>query len=162
VRIKLMSVFVDDQDKALRFYSEVLGFVKKTELPAGAFKWLTVVSPDGPDDLELLLEPNATPAAKAYQEAIHRAGIPCATFLVDDIQAEYERLRANQASQVIGPASGRLQHGFTIEQVLSHHLAPTTVVCIVAGTDGRSDQRMRGHTTEPAEVAPWSDRSGTG
>ena len=92
MRIKITSVFVDDQQEALTFYTEVLGFVKKTDLPAGEFKWLTVVSPEGPDDLELLLEPNATPAAKTFQKAIHEAGIPATSFFVDDVQAEYERL----------------------------------------------------------------------
>ena len=76
MRIKITSVFVDDQQEALTFYTEVLGFVKKTDLPAGEFRWLTVVSPEGPDDLELLLEPNVTPAAKTFQKAIHEAGIP--------------------------------------------------------------------------------------
>ena len=70
MKIKMSSVFVDDQDKALRFYTEVLGFVKETDLPAGEFKWLTVVSPEGPDGIELLLEPNNHPAARTYQEAI--------------------------------------------------------------------------------------------
>lgn len=77
MRIKLTSVFVDDQEKALKFYTEILGFVKKTELPTGDFKWLTVVA-DGRDGLELLLEPNANPPAREYQKAIHAAGIPSA------------------------------------------------------------------------------------
>ncbi|MEK6798152.1 MAG: VOC family protein [Planctomycetota bacterium] len=93
MRIKLSSVIVDNQEKALKFYTEVLGFVKKTEVPLGEFKWLTVVSPEGPDDLELLLEPNGNPAAKTYQNALHEAGIPLTLFFVDDIQAEYERLQ---------------------------------------------------------------------
>ena len=80
MKIKLSSVFVDDQDKALRFYTEVLGFVKKADIPVGEFKWLTVVSPEGPDDLELLLEPNNNPAAKTYQEAIFEQGIPATSF----------------------------------------------------------------------------------
>ena len=94
MRIKLASVLVDDQDKALRFYTGALGFVKKTDLPLGDARWLTVVSPEGPDDLELLLEPNGHPAAKAYQEAIHAAGIPSTVFFVEDAQREYERLNA--------------------------------------------------------------------
>jgi catechol 2,3-dioxygenase-like lactoylglutathione lyase family enzyme len=83
---------VDDQDKALRFYTDVLGFRKKHEIPVGEFKWLTVVSPEGPDDLELSLEPNANPAAKAFQQAMFTQGIPLAAFEVSDIQAEYDRL----------------------------------------------------------------------
>jgi predicted enzyme related to lactoylglutathione lyase len=93
MKIKLASVFVDDQDKALEFYTKILGFVKKTDLPAGEFRWLTVVSPDGPDDLELVLEPNQNPAAKTYQAAIHEQGIPATAFFVEDIQTEYERMK---------------------------------------------------------------------
>jgi catechol 2,3-dioxygenase-like lactoylglutathione lyase family enzyme len=93
VRIKLTSIMVDDQDKALRFYTDVLGFRKKHEIPVGEFKWLTVVSPEGPDDVELSLEPNANPAAKAFQEAMFTQGIPLAAFEVSDIQGEYARLR---------------------------------------------------------------------
>ncbi len=92
VKIALASVLVDDQDKALRFYTEVLGFVKKQDLPVGAFRFLTVVSPEGPDDIELLLEPNDNPAAKTFQQAIYAQGIPATSFAVDDIQAEYERM----------------------------------------------------------------------
>ena len=93
MKIKLTSVFVDDQNKALKFYTKVLGFVKKTNIPVGEFKWLTVVSPEGPDDIELLLEPNNNPAAKTYQEAIFKQGIPATSFNVDDIQKEYDRLK---------------------------------------------------------------------
>ena len=92
MKIKLSSVFVDDQEKALRFYTEVLGFVKKTDMPAGGFRWLTVVSRDGPADIELMLEPNANPTAKAYQEAIHQEGIPITAFAVDDMEVEFQRL----------------------------------------------------------------------
>ncbi len=94
MRIKLTSVLVDDQEKALKFYTEILGFVKKKELPLGKFKWLTVVSPEGPDDIELLLEPNENPAAKTFQKALFDAGIPLTAFFVDDIQKEYERMQA--------------------------------------------------------------------
>lgn len=93
MRIKLNSIFVDNQDKALKFYTEVLGFKKNKEIPVGEFKWLTVASPAGPADLELVLEPNANPAAKQFQEAIFKQGIPITAFEVDDIQAEYERLK---------------------------------------------------------------------
>jgi catechol 2,3-dioxygenase-like lactoylglutathione lyase family enzyme len=94
VRIALASVYVDDQDKALRFYTEVLGFVKKLDIPAGEFRWLTVVSPEGPDDVELVLEPNAHPAAKTFQKALVEAGIPLTSFAVDDTRREHERLAA--------------------------------------------------------------------
>ena len=93
MRIKLNSIFVDDQDKALTFYTEVLGFRKSKEIPVGEFKWLTVVSAEGPDDVELVLEPNANPAARAFQESIFRQGIPITAFEVDDVRAEYERLK---------------------------------------------------------------------
>lgn len=93
MRIELTSIHVDDQDKALAFYTEVLGFVKKHDFPVGEFKWLTVVSPEGPDGIELLLEPNDNPAAQAYQQALFEQGIPHAAFAVDDIQAEHERLK---------------------------------------------------------------------
>jgi catechol 2,3-dioxygenase-like lactoylglutathione lyase family enzyme len=93
MKIKLSSVMVDDQDKALKFYTEVLGFIKKNDIPLGKFKWLTVVSPEGPDDIELLLEPNENPASKTYQKALHEQGIPLTAFAVDDIQKEYERMK---------------------------------------------------------------------
>ena len=93
MRIKLTSIMVDDQEKALRFYTSVFGFVKKHEIPVGEFKWLTVVAP-GRDDLELSLEPNVNPAAKAFQEAMFRQTIPLAAFEADDIDAEVQRLKA--------------------------------------------------------------------
>jgi len=93
VKIKLTSVIVDDQDKALRFYTDVLGFVKKTDFPVGRFRWLTVVSPEGPDDIELVLEPNDNPAARTYQQALFEQGIPLTAFAVDDIQSEFARLK---------------------------------------------------------------------
>jgi len=94
MKIKLSSVFVDDQEKALLFYTNILGFVKKNDMPAGQFRWLTVVSPDGPEDMELLLEPNDNPAAKEYQGALFEQGIPMNAFTVDDVEEEYKRLRA--------------------------------------------------------------------
>ncbi|WP_019883891.1 VOC family protein [Streptomyces purpureus] len=93
MRIHLTSVFVDDQDKALRFYTEVLGFRKKTEVPLGDDRWLTVVSPEDPDGTELLLEPDGHAAVKPYKEALVEDGIPAASFAVDDVHAEFSRLR---------------------------------------------------------------------
>ncbi|WP_327711483.1 VOC family protein [Streptomyces sp. NBC_00464] len=93
MRIHLTSVFVDDQDRALRFYTEVLGFVKKAEVPVGRDRWLTVVSPEDPDGTELLLEPDGHPAVKPYKTALVRDGIPAASFAVDDVPAEFDRLR---------------------------------------------------------------------
>ena len=94
MRIHLTSVFVDDQDKALRFYTDVLGFRKKTEIPLGDHRWLTVVSPDDPDGTELVLEPDAHPAARPYKAALVADGIPFTSFAVEDVQKEFERLRA--------------------------------------------------------------------
>ncbi|PXY21051.1 VOC family protein [Prauserella muralis] len=94
MRIQLASVFVDDQDKALRFYTDVLGFVTKHDIPiAGTDRWLTVVSPDSPDGTELLLEPDGHPAAKQYKDAMVSDGIPVIQFAVDDVNAEFTRLR---------------------------------------------------------------------
>ncbi|MFI6930725.1 VOC family protein [Streptomyces sp. NPDC050287] len=93
MRIHLSSVFVDDQDKALRFYTEVLGFVKKAEVPLGEDRWLTVVSPEDPDGTELLLEPAGHPAVKPYRDALLNDGIPATAFAVDDVHAEFDRLR---------------------------------------------------------------------
>ncbi len=93
MRIALCSLLVDDQEKALDFYTHKLGFIKKNDIPAGEFRWLTVVSPEGPGDVELVLEPNANPAAKAYQAALFEQGIPLTAFAVKDIHAEYARLK---------------------------------------------------------------------
>jgi catechol 2,3-dioxygenase-like lactoylglutathione lyase family enzyme len=91
-RIYITSVFVDDQDEALRFYTDTLGFVKKTEIDLGEAKWLTVVSADEPDGPELLLEPAGHPAVGPYKRALQDDGIPVAPFAVDDVAAEFERL----------------------------------------------------------------------
>ena len=94
MRIKLTSIMVDDQDKALKFYTEVLGFQKKHEFPAGPYRWITVVSPEGRDDLELSLEPNVNPTARTFQQAMFAQSIPLAAFEVADIAAEYARLKS--------------------------------------------------------------------
>ncbi|MFJ2030529.1 VOC family protein [Streptosporangium sp. NPDC087985] len=93
MKIYVTSVFVDDQQKALDFYTEVLGFTKKHDIPLGEARWLTVVSPEDPEGTELLLEPDGHPAVKPYKEALVADGIPAASFQVADVQAEYERLR---------------------------------------------------------------------
>jgi catechol 2,3-dioxygenase-like lactoylglutathione lyase family enzyme len=94
MRINLASVLVDDQDKALKFYTEVLGFVKKTDVPLGEDRWVTVVSPEQPEGTELALEPDgAHPAARPFKRALADDGIPYTSFAVDDLEAEYERLR---------------------------------------------------------------------
>ena len=94
MKINMASVLVDDQEKALRFYTEVLGFTKKTEIPLGEHRWLTVVSPDDPDGVELALEPDDHPAAKPFKDALVQDGIPFTSFAVGDVEAEYERLSA--------------------------------------------------------------------
>jgi glyoxylase I family protein len=111
MRIKLTSIMVDDQDKALRFYTDVLGFVPKQNIPVGGpYRWLTVVSPEAPRDTELSLEPNANPAGRAFQEAMFAQGIPVAAFEVTDLAKEVERLQASgvvftQMPTQMGPVS---------------------------------------------------------
>ena len=104
MRIHLTSVFVDDQDKALAFYTEVLGFEKKTEIPMGEARWLTVVSPDDPDGTELVLEPSDHPAVPSFKEALVTDGIPFTSFAVDDVQKEFERLQGLGVRFVQEPA----------------------------------------------------------
>lgn len=110
MRIKLTSIMVDDQAKALKFYTEVFGFVKKTEIPVGEYRWLTVVSPEAPGEVELSLEPNANPVGKAFQEGIFKQGIPATAFEVSDIAAEVKRLKAlgvafTQEPTAMGPVT---------------------------------------------------------
>ena len=93
MRINITSVLVDDQEKALKFYTDVLGFVKKNDIPVGEARWLTVVSPEDPEGTELLLEPDAHPAAGPFKKALVDDGIPFTSFAVDDVSAEFERLR---------------------------------------------------------------------
>lgn len=105
MKFRLMSVFVDDQEKALAFYTDVLGFVKKQDVPVGQFKWLTVVSPEEPNGVELLLEPNDNPAASAFQQAIFQQGIAAASFSVEDIQAEFARMKGRGVRFTMEPTS---------------------------------------------------------
>jgi catechol 2,3-dioxygenase-like lactoylglutathione lyase family enzyme len=93
MRIHLTSVLVDDQDRALRFYTQVLGFIKKTEIPLGEHRWLTVVSPNDPNGVELVLEPDEHPAVKPFKDALVADGIPFTSFAVDDVNDEFERLQ---------------------------------------------------------------------
>jgi predicted enzyme related to lactoylglutathione lyase len=99
----LTSVYVDDQNKALRYYTDVLGFAKKTDVSQGPFRWLTVASPDEPEGSELQLALNDNPAAKAYQQALFQQGQPAAMFFTDDIKAEYERIKAQGAEFTMPP-----------------------------------------------------------
>jgi predicted enzyme related to lactoylglutathione lyase len=103
MRLKLTTVYVDDQDKALRFYTDVLGFVKKTDVSQGPFRWLTVVSPEDPDGTELQLALNENPAAKAHQQALFQESQPAAMFFTDDVKADYERMNARGAEFTMPP-----------------------------------------------------------
>ena len=103
MKIKVTSIYVDDQDKALRFYTEILGFMKKADFSQGPFRWLTVVSPEDPEGTELQLALNNNSAAKAYQQAIFQQGQPAAMFYTDDVQADYERIKARGAEFTMPP-----------------------------------------------------------
>lgn len=110
MRVYVTSVFVDDQDKALKFYTEVLGFLKKTEIPLGEHRWLTVVSAQDPDGVEVLLEPDDHPAVRPFKDALSADGIPSASFAVHDVPGEVERLRTlgvdfTQEALQIGPVT---------------------------------------------------------
>ncbi len=103
MKIKLTSIYVDDQDKALHFYTQVLGFAKKTDVSQGPYRWLTVTSPEEPDGAELQLALNDNPAAKAYQQAILQQGQPAAMFYTDDVKGDYERIKAKGAEFTMPP-----------------------------------------------------------
>ena len=103
MKIKVMSIFVDDQDKALRFYTEVLGFAKKTDFSQGPYRWLTLASPEEPNGTELQLAKNDNPAAKAYQQAIFQQSQPAAMFFTDDIKSDYERMKSRGAEFTMPP-----------------------------------------------------------
>ena len=132
MRIHLTSVFVDDQEKALRFYTDVLGFEKKTEVPLGEDRWLTVVSPAEVDGTELLLEPDHHPAVRPFKEALVADGIPATSFAVDDVEAEFERLRAlgvtfTQEPTEMGPTTTAVFDDTcgNLIQIAAMHEAPT-------------------------------------
>jgi len=103
MKIKLTSIYVDDLDKALRFYTEVAGFVKKADVSQGSYRWLTVASPEEPDGTELHLERNDNPAAKAYQQALFQQGQPAAMFFTDDVKRDYERMKGAGAEFTMPP-----------------------------------------------------------
>src|SRR6202046_5625090 len=103
MKIKLTSVYVDDQEKALRFYTEILGFAKKADFSQGPYRWLTVASPEDPDGTELQLALNSNPAAQAYQQALFQQSQPAAMFFTDDLQADYQRMQASGAAFTMPP-----------------------------------------------------------
>jgi predicted enzyme related to lactoylglutathione lyase len=105
MKIKLTSVYVDDQEKALRVYTEVLGFAKKADFSQGPFRWLTVASPEQLDGTELQLALNDNPAAKAYQQAMFQQGQPAALFFTDDVKGDYERIKARGAEFTMPPTT---------------------------------------------------------
>lgn len=103
MKIKVTGIYVDDQEKALRFYTDILGLVKKADVTQGPYRWLTVASAEEPDGVELQLAPNANPAAKAYQQAMFEQGQPAFMFYVDDVQREYDRMKAAGAEFTMPP-----------------------------------------------------------
>jgi predicted enzyme related to lactoylglutathione lyase len=103
MKIKLTSLYVDDQDKALRFYTEVLGFAKKNDFSQGPYRWLTVASPEDPDGVELQLALNNNPAAKTYQQALFQQNQPATMFFTNDVQADYDRIKARGAEFTMPP-----------------------------------------------------------
>ena len=105
MKIKVTSIYVDDQDKALRFYTEVLGFAKKADYSQGPYRWLTVASPEEPDGVELQLALNSNPAAKAYQQAIFRERQPAVMFFTDDVMGDYERIKSRGAEFTMPPTN---------------------------------------------------------
>jgi predicted enzyme related to lactoylglutathione lyase len=105
MKIKLTSIYVDDQAKALKFYTEALGFTKKADFSQGSYRWLTVASAEAPDGAELQLALNDNPAAKAYQQALFKQGQPAAMFFTDDVQADYERIKARGAEFTMPPTA---------------------------------------------------------
>jgi len=125
MRIRGTSVPVDDQQKALKFYTEVLGFQKKMEVPVGDYAWLTVVSAEAPDGVELLLEPSAHPAVKPFQAALVEDGIPWTSFAVDDCLAEYEKLSA-QGVRFLQPP---VDHGSVVTAVLDDTCGNLIQIC---------------------------------
>jgi len=117
MKIKLTTVYVDDQDKALHFYADVLGFIKKTDFSNGPYRWLTVASPDEPDGTELQLARNDNPAAKAFQQALFQQGQPAIMFFTDDVKGDYERIKARSGefrmppTEVTGSTIAQLDDG---------------------------------------------------
>jgi predicted enzyme related to lactoylglutathione lyase len=105
MKLKVTSVYVDDQEKALRFYTKVLGFTQKTDVSNGPYRWLTVASPEDPDGIELQLALNDNPAAKAYQQAMFQQGQPAVMFFTDDVKGDYERIKARGAEFTMPPTA---------------------------------------------------------
>jgi predicted enzyme related to lactoylglutathione lyase len=135
MKIKLTSVYVDDQDKALRFYTEVLGFNKKTDFSQGTFRWLTVTSPDEPQGTELQLALNNNPAAKVYQQALFQQGQPAVMFFTDDIKDDYARIKARGAEFAMPPTEVTLDHRSAERHLWQPH--PDHAACALVGCAAR-------------------------
>ena len=142
MKIKLTSVYVDDQEKALRFYTEVLGFVKKADFSQGPFRWLTVASPEDPDGTELQLALNNNPAAKAYQQAMFQQGQPAAMFYTDDVQADYERMKARGAEFTMPPTDVTASKIAMLNDTCGN-LIQITQLMRWSRTEGEEDDRSR-------------------
>jgi predicted enzyme related to lactoylglutathione lyase len=115
MKIKLTTLHVDDQEKALRFYTEVLGFVKKADYTNGPYRWLTVASAEEPEGTELQLAPNSNPAAKSYQQALFEQNQPAAMFFTDDVQADYDRMKAHGAEFTMPPTDVKYALSATVK-----------------------------------------------
>ena len=161
MKIKLTSVHVDDQEKALRFYTEVLGFVKKTDVSQGPYRWLTVASPEDPDGTELQLALNDNPAAKAYQQAMFQQSQPAAMFFTDDVQADYERMTGRGAElDHVAYGRDRIQNRHAerhLRQSHSSHAAEALVGNAVTRPSGAPNP-FRGDVHEALRRWPGSRR----
>jgi predicted enzyme related to lactoylglutathione lyase len=125
MKIKLTNVYVDDQEKALRFYTEVLGFVKKSDFSNGPYRWLTVASAEEPDGTELQLAPNNNPASKAYQEALFQQNQPAAMFFTEDLQADHERMKAHGAKFTMPPTDVKYAWSATLDDTCGNLIQVT-------------------------------------
>ena len=155
MKIKVTSVYVDDQDKALRFYTEVLGFAKKTDFSQGPYRWLTVASPEEPDGTELQLALNNNPAAKAYQQAIFQQGQPAAMFFTDDVKGDYERIKARGAEFTMPPTDVTASIIAMLKDTCGNLIQLTQLKRWQGGAqrDG-VDEKCRAKHSAPAERCP--------
>ena len=159
MKIKVTSVYVDDQNKALRFYTEVLGFAKKADFSQGPFRWLTVASPEEPDGVELQLALNDNPAAKAYQQAMFQQNQPAVMFFTDDVKGDYERIKARGAEFTMPPTDGdRLDYRNAerhLRQPHSAYPAGTLLKTAVKEKDDRSQAVRAGSRRRGAGTKGW-------
>src|ERR687888_1930857 len=136
MKIKLIGIYVDDQEKALRFYTDVLGFVKKADISQGPYRWLTVASAEEPDGTQLQLALNDNPAAKAYQQAIFQQGQPAAMFFTDDVQADYERMKARGAEFTMPPKDVTASKIAMVNDTSGNLIQVTQLMCWQGGRSG--------------------------